>query len=76
MNSMAVFNMKSYEQILSLETHLSKKIKNLNHSFKNVVIYSFLRAQKIRSLRFHNINPFRLPLKGFKFNLNDKVSFT
>lgn len=48
-------------------------MKNLNHSFKHVVIHSFLTAKEIGSLRFNN-NPYRLPLKGFKFNLNNKVS--
>ena len=60
---------------LNLEIYLSwKKMKHLNHSLKHMVIYSFLIAKEIGSLRFNNKDLYRLPVKGFKFNLINKAS--
>lgn len=72
MNCMAVLSRKSYEQIKLRNIPFQKKMKHLNHSLKHMVIYSFLVAKEIGSLRFNNKDPYRLPLKGFKFNLINK----
>lgn len=72
MNCMAVLSRKSYEQIKLRYIPFQKKMKHLNHSLKHMVIYSFLVAKEIGSLRFNNKDPYGLPLKGLKFNLINK----
>lgn len=74
MNCMTVLSRKSYEQIQLRNIPFQKKMKHLNLSLKHMVIYSFLVAKEIGSLRFNNKDLYRLPVKGFKFNLINKAS--
>lgn len=48
MNYRDMLNLKSREQVLTLETYLYRKRKRLNHNFfkKEMVIYSFIAAKE------------------------------